>query len=112
MTSIESRQHARRQQFKKTVDPEDARRQREDQAIQLRKQKKEENLHKRRFIDPQSTTPPVMGLLGDSPGPSTYNAMPLMEIQQQVDMTPQTANDFAEGTRLLYSEKHDEQLLE
>jgi hypothetical protein len=46
--SFEDRTAARQKQFKKGTDAEDARRRREDEAVQLRKNKKEELLQKRR----------------------------------------------------------------
>merc|ERR1719440_2608903 len=48
MSSMEDRTAARQKQFKKGTDAEDARRKREDEAVQLRKNKKEELLQKRR----------------------------------------------------------------
>lgn len=52
--SFESRIDDRRKAFKKGVDGEDARRRREDEALSLRKQKRDEHLQKKRmFLDPE-----------------------------------------------------------
>eukprot|EP00397_Hematodinium_sp_SG-2012_P004326 GEMP01004337.1.p1 GENE.GEMP01004337.1~~GEMP01004337.1.p1 ORF type:complete len:517 (-),score=127.71 GEMP01004337.1:2509-4059(-) len=61
MSSFEDRVLERRRQFKKAVDGDDARRLREDEAVQLRKKDKEEQLAKKRFQDESTlTTSPSM----------------------------------------------------
>lgn len=58
-----SRNERRRKDFKKGVDAEDARRKREDNIVQLRKDKRDENLQKKRAVFPSSG---VGGAIEDS----------------------------------------------
>lgn len=50
MTALEERMSQRQKEFKKGIDTSDARRKREEDAVQLRKTKKDEILTKRRFV--------------------------------------------------------------
>jgi len=55
MLSFESRMDERKKTFKKGVDGDDARRRREDEALSLRKAKKDEQLRKKRMmVDPEN----------------------------------------------------------
>ena len=49
-----SRNERRKKDFKKGIDAEDARRKREDNIVQLRKDKRDENLQKKRAVFPAS----------------------------------------------------------
>ncbi len=50
MSSFLAKKEGRAGQFKKTIDSEDSRRKREDSAIQIRKEKRENEINKRRHI--------------------------------------------------------------
>ena len=58
-----SRNERRKKDFKKGIDAEDARRKREDNIVQLRKDKRDENLQKKRAVFPASG---VGGAIEDS----------------------------------------------
>jgi len=64
MSGFGERLNQRQKAFKKGVDPEDARRKREDAAVQLRKQTRDEALQKKRFINEM----PVPGAMPDAMG--------------------------------------------
>lgn len=49
-----SRNERRKKDFKKGIDADDARRKREDNIVQLRKDKRDENLQKKRAVFPAS----------------------------------------------------------
>ncbi len=58
-----SRNERRKKDFKKGIDAEDARRKREDNIVQLRKDKRDESLQKKRAVFPASG---VGGAIEDS----------------------------------------------
>jgi len=52
MTSMQDRMDLRKKNFKKGVDADESRRKREDETVQIRKQKRDEQLSKKRMVNP------------------------------------------------------------
>mmetsp|Transcript_34642 Transcript_34642/g.80886 ORF Transcript_34642/g.80886 Transcript_34642/m.80886 type:complete len:552 (-) Transcript_34642:130-1785(-) len=73
MSGFGERLSQRQKNFKKGVDAEDARRKREDAAIQLRKQQRDEALQKKRMVN--GAEPEIAGPLGQSLNTAAAPAM-------------------------------------
>ncbi len=73
----------RKKGFKKTIDPDDARRKREDNIIELRKAKRDESLQKKRAIN----LGPAAGSIEDSTRGNTA-------MQQKVGLIGQSCPRF------------------
>jgi hypothetical protein len=90
MSSFQDRVDARRKTFKKGVDADDARRRREDENVQLRKAKRDEQLSKKRLMrdDSENTeNEPVNVNLSLDPGMSaavTKLKDPALDIQTRI----------------------------
>lgn len=84
MSGFEDRISQRQKSFKKGVDADDARRKREDAAVQLRKQTREEALHKKRMVN----DPPVGGAAGDPALVLATGQVPLASPSAAVSQIP------------------------
>eukprot|EP00425_Heterocapsa_triquetra_P028587 CAMPEP_0195101888 /NCGR_PEP_ID=MMETSP0448-20130528/65381_1 /TAXON_ID=66468 /ORGANISM="Heterocapsa triquestra, Strain CCMP 448" /LENGTH=532 /DNA_ID=CAMNT_0040137281 /DNA_START=79 /DNA_END=1674 /DNA_ORIENTATION=- len=73
MSGFGDRLNARQKAFKKGIDADDARRKREDAAVQLRKQTKEEELKKKRMVNEQAAVPGATPF-GATPTPDANGA--------------------------------------
>eukprot|EP00929_Paragymnodinium_shiwhaense_P012816 TRINITY_DN120709_c0_g1_i1.p2 TRINITY_DN120709_c0_g1~~TRINITY_DN120709_c0_g1_i1.p2 ORF type:complete len:538 (+),score=181.48 TRINITY_DN120709_c0_g1_i1:69-1682(+) len=72
MSGFSSRINERQKNFKKGVDADDARRKREDAAVQLRKQAKEEALQKKRLTDEAAADPIAAAAAAVQNGAATW----------------------------------------
>jgi hypothetical protein len=76
MSGFGDRLNQRQKNFKKGVDADDARRKREDAAVQLRKQTREEALEKKRATDAGAPLPEADGMMGGGATASAYPQIP------------------------------------
>jgi len=86
MSGIADRLSQRQQGFKKGIDADDARRKREDQAVQLRKQTREEALLKKRMVNelPAGQLPMVAG--GEVAMQPAASGVPLEQLPMLIQM--------------------------
>lgn len=78
MQRPDARADRRKKGFKKGIDPEDARRKREDNIVELRKNKRDENLQKKRMVFA------LEGTTGDAGDMTDSSARGAAAIQQKV----------------------------
>lgn len=81
MSGFGERLNARQKNFKKGVDADDARRKREDAAVQLRKQAKDEALMKKRMVNEMPGFPGAGGDMMGEGGMGSGSSFPMDQIQ-------------------------------
>jgi len=106
MSSFQDRVDARRKTFKKGVDADDARRRREDETVQLRKAKRDEQLSKKRLMRDDAENgeneAPVNANLSLDPGMTAAAAKlkdPTIDMQTRIAVVTEIRKQLSRATK-------------